>query len=243
MRAVAFDCYGTLIDFDERAFVPAIRALFARHGVAADAGAVWDDWIKAAREFAKTMGIDPERPLDGPEPPFRTFQESWPLFFGYALDLWKVGAVDAHAATAYLLDALGRAPAYEESREVVDGIRAAGVTVAVASNADRGHLAAALRGAEISADVVVSSEDVRAYKPRRPFYEALLRALDLSAAQVLYVGDHPIADVTGARSVGMPVYRVQRFERETPSHQPAFEATWTFPDLRGLLRLIPAAAP
>ena len=181
--------------------------------------------------------------MDGPEPPFRTFQESWPLFFGYALDLWKVGAVDAHAATAYLLDALGRAPAYEESREVVDGIRAAGVTVAVASNADRGHLAAALQGAEISADVVVSSEDVRAYKPRRPFYEALLRALDLSATQVLYVGDHPIADVTGARSVGMPVYRVQRFERETPSHQPAFEATWTFPDLRGLLRLIPAAAP
>ena len=90
---------------------------------------------------------------------------------------------------------------------------------------------------------MVSSEGARAYKPRRSFFEVLLRELDLPAEQVLHVGDHPIADVTGARSAGLRVYHVRRFARETPPHEPAHEATWTFPDLRGLLGLVPAGSP
>ena len=53
------------------------------------------------------MGVNPERPLDGPEPPFRTFQESWPLFFDYTFELWKVKGIDSQVATDYLFDVLG----------------------------------------------------------------------------------------------------------------------------------------
>ena len=218
--------------------MPALRGLFARHEVEVDAGKVWDDWLKAAKEFAKLMGVDPERPLDGLDPPFRTFQESWPLFFDYTFELWKVEGIGSQAATDFLFDELGQAAAYEESRAVVDQLREAGLTIAVASNADDSHLIAALEGAAITADVVVSSERARAYKPRRAFFDVVLRELDLPPEQVLHVGDHPIADVTGARSVGMLVYHVRRFERDTPQHEPAFDATWTFPDLRGLLGLV-----
>ena len=85
IRVVAFDCYGTLLDFDERGFAPAVDGLLREHGVTHTSGeAVWEAWTDHARDLAKSHGRDPDHPLAGPEPPFIPFAESWTTHFAHA---------------------------------------------------------------------------------------------------------------------------------------------------------------
>ncbi len=246
VRVVAFDCYGTLLDFDERGFAPAVEALLRDRGVTHTSGeAVWSAWTAHARELAKRHGRDPDRPLAGPEPPFVPFAESWTTHFAHAFRETAVEGLPPTEATGFLFDLLARAQPYPEAAEVIRELRDAaprGFKLVVASNADDAHLAPALDRSGIRGlvDAVISSEGVRAYKPRRPFFEAVRAWAGVEAREVLYVGDSPHSDVTGARAAGMGAYWVRRYadpDREKHLH---YEPTWRSPDLRGLPGLIGA---
>ena len=248
IRVVALDCYGTLLDFDERCFAPAVEGLLRDRGVTHTGGeAVWAAWTEHARELAKRHGRDPDRPLAGPEPPFVSFAESWPTHFAHAFRETAVDGLPPAEATGFLFDLLGRAQPYPEVAEVIGALRDAaprggGLKIVVASNADDAHLDPALDRSGIRAlvDAVISSEGVRSYKPRRPFFEAVRAWAGVEARQVLYVGDSPHADVTGARAAGMGVYWVRRYEDADREKHLHYEPTWRSTDLRGLLDVIGA---
>lgn len=239
IRAVALDCYGTLLAFEERHFGPALHAFLELHGIAHVHGDdVWQHWLDAAREHARAHGRDPEKPLDGPEPPFAPFAETWPRFFAHAFAQAGIDRPHHREAFDYIFDRLSQAEAYEEAREVITRLRAAGVPVVVASNADDAHLLPALERTGIEVDAVFSSEGLRSYKPRRPFFEAVARELGQTAESVLYVGDSPYADVTGAHHAGMRSYWVRRYEDERRDQLLKHPPDWTYPDLFGLLDLL-----
>lgn len=235
-----------MIDFDERAFAPSLQPFLADCGYPhVDAGALWNTWLDTARERARRQGRDPERPLEGPEPLFQPFSHHWSRNFERAFAGHGVDRIHPQQAVRHLFHLLSRAPAYPEVAGVFTALRAAGVRVAVASNADNVHLHSALETACIKADVVLSSEAVRSYKPRRPFFDALLARLGLPPDRVLYVGDSPTADLIGARHAGLATYWVRRFDPATvpvaalDDRAPAVPApTWTFPDLLGLLDVL-----
>jgi 2-haloalkanoic acid dehalogenase type II len=245
IRAVAFDCYGTLLDFDERAFAPAIDGLLRDHGAThTDGKTVWKAWMAHARAHGKQHGRDPDNPLTGPEPRFFSFAESWTAHFEAAFSEAQVEGIAARDATEFLFDLLGQAPPYDEVRQVLDGLRSRGLRIAVASNADDAHLNPALdrHGIRELVDTVISSEGVRSYKPRRPFFDAIEAWSGVTAAEVAYVGDSPYADVTGSRSVGMASYWVRRYEDEEREKLLHHEPTWRFSDLCGLLDVLTGAA-
>ena len=245
IRAVAFDCYGTLLDFEERAFAPALDDLLRDCGAThTDGETVWKAWMAHAREHGRQHGRDPERPLAGPEPDFFSFAESWTAHFEVAFTQTKVTGIAPGEATGFLFDLLAQAPVYDEVHEVISGLRARGLQLAVASNADDAHLEPALErhGIRELVDAVISSEGVRSYKPRRPFFEAIQHWSGLQAQEVLYVGDSPYADVTGSRSVGMGSYWVHRYADEERDKLLHHEPTWRFADLCGLLDVLDGAA-
>ena len=168
IRVVAFDCYGTLLDFDERGFAPAVDGLLREHGVTHTSGeAVWKAWTDHARDLAKTHGRDPDHPLAGPEPPFIPFAESWTAHFAHAFRETAVEGLPAREATDFLFDLLAQAQPYPEVVEVIDALhsgapRGRGLKIVVASNADDAHLDPALDRCGIRGlvDAVISSEGV-----------------------------------------------------------------------------------
>ena len=248
VRAVAFDCYGTLLQLEERQFASYIQDLLHHHGVDHVSGEqVWDAWLDASREMAKREGRDTERPLEGPEPVFRPFSETWPMFFREAFARHSVEAIPAASAFQHLWDLLSVAPAYPEVTPVLSELRERGYRTAIGSNADDDHLDHALRHAHIregeEVELVLSSEGAKSYKPRRPFFEQLCKQLALEPCEVLYVGDSPWADVTGANNAGMPVYWVSRYPDPDREKQMRSQPTWSGPDLMGILDALPAVAP
>ena len=242
--AVAFDCYGTLLQLEERQFASFIQEMLQEHGVEHASGEdVWQAWLDASREMAKREGRDPERPLEGPEPTFRPFSETWPRFFTEAFEHHSVETIPAATAFQHLWDKLSVAPAYPEVAPVFAELRSRGYRVAIGSNADDDHLEHALELAAIDVELVLSSEEARSYKPRRPFFDQLCERLDLEPNQVLYVGDSPWADVAGANHAGLPVYWVSRYPDPDREKLMRTQPTWSGPDLTGILEALPSQAP
>ncbi len=244
IRAVAFDCYGTLLKLEEREFAVLVQEMLHQHGVDHATGEdVWSAWIEASREMAKREGRDSERPLEGPEPVFRPFSETWPSFFAEAFEHHSVETIPPAAAFRHLWDVLSVAPPYPEVAPVFAELQVRGYRVAIGSNADDDHLDHALDRAGIEVETVLSSETAQSYKPRKPFFDQLCARLSLDPCEVLYVGDSPWADVTGANHAGMPVYWVSRYPDPERERMMRSQPTWSGSDLSGILDVLPARAP
>jgi FMN phosphatase YigB (HAD superfamily) len=81
----------------------------------------------------------------------------------------------------------------------------------------------------------VTSQAVRAYKPRREPFDRALALLGLSAHQVIHVGDSFGSDMVGAHEVGIPTLWINRKRRSQPIPDIAGFIT---EDLRGLPALL-----
>jgi 2-haloacid dehalogenase/putative hydrolase of the HAD superfamily len=107
--------------------------------------------------------------------------------------------------------------------------------VCIVSNIDRQDLETALAHHDIRVDLSVTSEDVRAYKPRPEPFQLALDLLGLDRDDVLHVGDSLSGDVTGANALGIPVAWVNRNGRNRP---PTSRLAHEVPDLAALARAL-----
>lgn len=78
-----------------------------------------------------------------------------------------------------------------------------GIPVCLLSNRDTQPLSETLARAGLHASFVVTSEDVRAYKPHPAMFRRALELVEVSPARAVHVGDSHHADVCGAARVGL----------------------------------------
>jgi len=64
--------------------------------------------------------------------------------------------------------------------------------------------------------MVFTSEDARAYKPRREVFELALAVTGLKADEVIHIGDSLSSDVMGAGSLGMKAIWLNRYRKKAP---------------------------
>jgi len=224
VRAVAFDAYGTVIDFDEADFIVAFAEVLARQGLEADAAELWRRFLRAAYRIRNE---NHERPT------YHRFVEAWARQFREAFRQMGLRG-DPYDAALYIKEKLARAPAHPEARDVLPLVRAR-YSVALLSNADDDFLGECLERNGLSFDLVVTSERARALKPDPAIFHHLLGELGLPGEEVAYVGDNPLPDVLGAKRAGLRAVWLDRVGRRRPRRVPA-------PDLkiRSLRELLPA---
>jgi 2-haloalkanoic acid dehalogenase type II len=233
IRAIAFDCYGTLLDVTDDSFVAACSAILGAHERAHEGNYLFERWLEAGRALAVESGRDPENPTGGTEPPFAPFRERWPRSFERAFGALGIEA-DALAAYAAFHDTLATAVAYPDTEPALRAL-APHYRLAVVSNADDDHLKAALAANNLPVTLVLSSEAARSYKPRRPIFRQAADLLGEHIHDVLYVGDSPQMDVLGARYAGMRAAWINRTGAPLPAGipRPDYEA-------RDLMELVQA---
>ncbi|MDP2315498.1 MAG: HAD family hydrolase [Pseudomonadota bacterium] len=72
-------------------------------------------------------------------------------------------------------------------------------------------------------DHVLVSEEVGVEKPHPAIFHAALACAGCTAAEALMVGDHPVADIAGARGVGIPAVFVRSRWFAPPADVPAID--------------------
>ena len=98
---------------------------------------------------------------------------------------------------------------YDDVRPALSALQGLGVRVVVAGNqtARAGQL---LRGLDLPADLVVTSEEWGVAKPQPGFFERVLEVAQAKPHETVYVGDHPANDVVPAKAAGLRTAHIRR---------------------------------
>jgi 2-haloacid dehalogenase len=181
IRAISFDCFGTLIDW-QTGIRQALRSLAN--------GAQNDDLL---RRFATI-----ERNAE--QPPYRLYKA---VLEDVAIELAPSAPRDA------LWRSLPQWPAFPDTAAALQQLQRR-FKIAIASNVDDDLWAATQPKLGITPDAVVTAEQVRSYKPGRPHFDALINRLALEPAQILHAGESLYHDVEPASALGFQTVWVRR---------------------------------
>jgi 2-haloacid dehalogenase len=216
-KAITFDCYGTLIDW-ERGLLAAMRSILQAHETSITDAEILslyselepkaqnpyrryrDVLVQVAREFGKRLGF----PVSGDE------AQSLPD----SLKNWQPFP-DTNPALARLNTKY---------------------KLAIISNTDDELFAATSKHFNIKFDEVITAEQAKAYKPSLAPFQLALQRLGLSKDEVLHAGQSVFHDVLPAQSFGLASVLVTRrgFGATKPTHG---IPDLMVPDLRTLAEL------
>jgi 2-haloacid dehalogenase len=205
------DMYGTLTTADRAAVEATCQEIIRDTGVSLSArelGIVWGERFFAAMDHANGDDFRTLLSLEA-----ETLRETMTAL-GVAIDTGRYIA----RLTAYWR----KPPLHPEVKQFFARCR---TPVCIVSNADRADLEAALQYHGLRPAGVVTSEDVRSYKPDPRIFEAALRLGGWRRAHVLHVGDSLHSDVAGAAGVGLRTGWVNRAARihDIGNHEPDYE--------------------
>jgi len=209
IEVVAFDAYGTVINFTEPDFIVTMADICAAQGLEADAAELWRRFLRASYLMRSEHHEDPV---------YKRYDQAWADQFAYVFKRMRLPG-DARAAARQFKSALAGASAFPDARPAIDALRPH-YRLALLSNADDDFLTECLARNDLQFDTVVTSERAKAIKPNSAIFEYLSRKLDVPPASVLYAGDNPIPDVLGPVRAGMKCAWVNRNGMRKPRNVP-----------------------
>ncbi len=192
-RAFTFDCYGTLIDWEQGM----LRALRALPGLDAD-----DDALLAA--FARhEHAIQEEHPAMLYPEVLGRVAKAIAADFGRAASDTKAAAFGASIADW---------PPFPDTVAALDYLKQHGLLV-VLSNVDRASFAESARRLGDPFHAVVTAEDVGSYKPAPAHFaraKALLAKDGIAPGEILHVAQSLFHDVQPGRAAGLATCWIDR---------------------------------
>jgi 2-haloacid dehalogenase len=210
VRAVLFDAYGTL--FDVYSVGQLAEQLFPGHGSAL--GLLWRD-----KQIEYTRLVTTSN--DGAH-----YQPFWDLTragLRYACKRLALALTPAHEEQ--LMNQYRHLSAFPENREVLQGLKARGVTTGILSNGDPAMLDVAVKSAGLAGllDHVISVDKLRKYKTHPAAYALGEAATGLAAKHIGFVSsnswDALAATWYGYRTLWVNRYQLPFEELETqPLH-------------------------
>ena len=219
VRALSFDCYGTLIDW-ESGIVTALRPWATRTGVGLDREPL-------LREFGAIEAVvEREQP-----------RLLYPLVL--AETLRRLSANLGQPATDGEAAAFGASvpdwPAFPDSAEALARLKAR-FRLIILSNVDRASFAKSSETLGVLFDLVITAEDVGAYKPDQRSFNRLFADLDLigvECSQLVHVAESLYHDHGPAQKLGLPTVWIHRRAGKegtgaTPPPEGDVEPAWRF---------------
>jgi 2-haloacid dehalogenase len=191
---LTFDCYGTLIQWDE-GLVVAIETILSKRGARVDAGVL-------IRIYDKH-----ENALEAARP-HRLFKDIAGAALGMAMA--ELGLPSSSDDIQILTDSIS---AMQPFPEVVGGLRdlkGQGFKLCIVSNTDDAIIAGNVAQLGGHIDRVVTAEQAGAYKPSRQIFEHAHRALQVTKDDIVHVCASPHLDLVAARDIGFRCIWIDR---------------------------------
>jgi 2-haloacid dehalogenase len=219
-RWLTFDCYGTLIQWDEGLLAAVDRILSSHRQHSIDARtllAVFDRHEHALER----------------EQPHRSFRD----VAGTALQraLGELGLPADASDVDILTSSIAQMPPFPEVVPTLEFLKRAGFKLCIISNTDDDIIAGNVAQLAQTIDRVVTAEQARAYKPERAIFAYAHRALGVSIADLVHICASPVLDLTAARDIGFRCVWINRGTGRQPP--PDYIPDAEMPTLAGLPHL------
>lgn len=228
IKGLIFDVLGTLVD-DSGFPRERIWKLMQKDGICPERAEYYRLYDYLTKSIFNWAAIDE----------FISIRELYRRRLKFFYDKYGVSR-DIEADLNYLWQCMGESQIYPEVPEVLNKLKS-GYKLGLLSNADEDDpLIAKLLSSGFQFDAIVTSESLKAYKPRPQVFEKVLHDLHLKKDEALLIGDSQLSDIRGGKAAGMQVVWVNRrkenLQEDVPP--PDFEVQ----NLRQLLEILPNAA-
>jgi 2-haloacid dehalogenase len=200
-RAITFDCYGTLIDW-ESGILGALQPILARHGLQLDDSEI----LRLYGEFELEAEV-------GNYIPYREVLREVVAAFGK-----EFGFQPTAAEQNALPDSLANWEPFPDTVAALRKIKSK-LQVGIISNIDDAMFATSQPKLGMDFDYVTSARQARAYKPSLKIFEMAENKMRIQRHEWLHAGQSIYHDVIPAKSLGLATVWVNR-----PSRRPGVGA-------------------
>ena len=201
IKAFFVDFYGTVVHEDGEVIKKITRIIFDTGNVEnkGDIGSFW--WKDFQDMFLNSYGESFETQ--------RALEEK-----SLVHTLEKFGSdVDPKELSEMMFAHWVKPPIFEDSKEFFEK---SPLPIYIVSNIDTADIIQALDYHGLKSAGVFTSEDARAYKPRRELFELALKETGLKPDEVIHIGDSISSDVKGAAAVNIRALWLNRFGKDVP---------------------------
>lgn len=201
IKAFFVDFYGTIVHEDGEV-IKKITDIIQKTGEAADRSEIdlfW--WQDFQTMFQDSYGdtFETQRTLEE-----RSLEHTLAKFHSDA---------NAKELSNMMFEHWVKPPIFEDSKEFFEK---SPLPVYIVSNIDTDDIRRAIEFHDLKPAGVFTSEDARAYKPRKELFELALKKTGLKEDEVIHIGDSVSSDVKGASAIGIGTLWLNRFGKSVP---------------------------
>lgn len=202
IKAFFLDFYGTVV-YEDGEIVKKISQLIYETGKADSPSEIDSFWWNDFQDlFSNSHGNN-----------FQTQRELEKKSIKHTLEKFASNE-NVEKLSNYMFQHWVKPPIFEESKEFFE---ISPLPIYIVSNIDTKDVLKAIDFHQLSPSGIFTSEDAKAYKPRKEIFEFALKSTGLHADEVIHIGDSLSSDVKGASSVGIKAIWLNRFEKKNSS--------------------------
>ncbi|MGN8250827.1 haloacid dehalogenase type II [Pseudomonas sp. SMV7] len=197
---LTFDCYGTLIQWDE-GLLDYVRTLLQQKGI-----------IHREAEFLRVYD-EYEHRLEQ-QPSFMNFRQVTEQSLRSTLRELEV-SYEGGEAEAFV-ERIGRMTPFAEVVPTLDWLKAQGFKLCIVSNTDDDIIAGNVAQLGGLIDRVITAQQAQAYKPDPRLFDFAHEQLGVKRSQVLHICASPHLDLVAARDMGFRCIWIDRGTKRMP---------------------------
>jgi 2-haloacid dehalogenase len=204
---LTFDCYGTLIQWDEGLQAMVEKILVEQNGRSVDVKTLIQVYDKYEHDLEERR----------PHKSFRTVAGE-----GLRLAMEELGLSYRPDDIDILTSGISRMPPFPEVVDALGQLKEMGFKLCIISNTDDDIIAGNVAQLGGHIDRVVTAQQAQVYKPKRGIFECAHEALGLSKAEIIHICASPHLDLVAARDIGFRCVWIDRGtgRRPPPDYTP-----------------------
>ncbi|HEX4240822.1 MAG TPA: haloacid dehalogenase type II [Steroidobacteraceae bacterium] len=191
---LTFDCYGTLIQWDE-GLIAAVERILARTGSRVSAGTFM------AVHDRHEHRLEQERP-------HRSFRDVSARALALAMTELSLPLDEGDAEI--LISSIGRMPPFPEVVPTLSKLKGAGYKLAIISNTDDEIIAGNVAQLEGRIDRVITAQQAQAYKPSAQMFRHAWKSIGTGPGRLVHICASPHLDLAAAHDLGFRAVWVDR---------------------------------
>jgi 2-haloacid dehalogenase len=192
---LTFDCYGTLIQWDEGLLAAVAEILRAKPRHQVDPARFIEIYDRHEHALEQT-------------PPYRSFRTV--AGDGLRLALEELGLASDDRDAAILTGRIAAMPPFPEVVDTLRRLKAAGYRLCIISNTDDEIIAGNVAQLDGHVDRVITAQQARAYKPSRKLFDYAFDTLGVTKDEVVHLCASPHLDHAAAREIGFRCVWIDR---------------------------------
>lgn len=202
IKAFFLDFYGTVVHEDGE-IIKKITDIIYNTGIVenkSEIGSFW--WNDFQKMFTNSYGYN-----------FETQRVLEQKSLEHTLAKFSSSA-NAEELSNYMFEHWVKPPIFDDSKAFFEN---SPIPIYIVSNIDTADIMAAIKYHALTPAGVFTSEDARAYKPRKELFELALKETGLTSDEVIHIGDSISSDVNGAEALNIKALWLNRFGQDVPN--------------------------